>query len=198
MRLRLILSTLATAALVALTGCGSGGKDGVFKAAPGKVAEAAPEKAVEAAPGKVAEAPPAAANAVPASLTFTGRTLDGKAFDASSLAGRPVVLWFWAPWCATCASEAQSLSTLAPRYKGRVDFVGVAGMGGEKAMKAFVADYEVGMIPQLVDTAGTVWRKFAIAEQSTYVVLDRKGNIVEKGWLDDQAITATVAKLAAS
>jgi thiol-disulfide isomerase/thioredoxin len=185
MRLRLILPTLATAALVALTGCGSGGKDGVFKAPPDR----APLE-------NAAEKP--AADAVPASLTFTGRTLDGKAFDASSLAGRPVVLWFWAPWCATCASEAQSLSTLAPRYKGRVDFVGVAGMGREKEMKAFVADYEVGMIPQLVDTAGTVWRKFAIAEQSTYVVLDRKGNVVEKGWLDDQAITATVAKLAAS
>jgi thiol-disulfide isomerase/thioredoxin len=177
MRLRLILPALATAALVALTGCGSGDKQGAFRPP---------------------EAPAKAANAVPANLAFTGRTLDGKAFDAASLAGRPVILWFWAPWCATCASEAQSVSTLAPKYKGKVDFVGIAGMGGEKDMKEFVSDYDVGMITQLADGAGTVWRKFGVAEQSTYIVLDRKGEVVAKGWLDDQEITARLAKLAAS
>jgi thiol-disulfide isomerase/thioredoxin len=156
------------AALVALSGCGS------------------QEKAASQPAG------------VPANLAFTGRTLDGTAFDASSLAGRPVILWFWAPWCATCASEAQSVSTLAPKYKGRVDFVGIAGMGAEKEMKEFVSDYDIGSITNLSDGAGKVWRKFAVAEQSTYIVLDRKGDVVEKGWLDDQAITAMVARLAKS
>ena len=164
--MRVRLTVLAVAAVVALTGCGSG-------------ARAAPEKPV-----------------VPAALAFTGRTLDGKAFDAASLTGRPVVLWFWAPWCATCAGEAQSISDLAPKYQDKVNFVGIAGMGGEKEMKEFVSDYEVGMIPQVSDNAGAVWRKFKVAEQSTYVLLNRKGDVVAKGWLDDQQITAQVAKLA--
>jgi thiol-disulfide isomerase/thioredoxin len=135
---------------------------------------------------------------LPATLAFTGRTLDGKAFDAASLAGRPTVLWFWAPWCATCASEAQSISDLAPKYQDKVNFVGIAGMGGEKEMKEFVSDYQVGMITQVADNAGTVWRKFAVAEQSTYVLLNRKGDVVAKGWLDDLQITERVGKLATS
>jgi hypothetical protein len=33
-----------------------------------------------------------------AALDFTGSTLDGASFDATELAGTPVVLWFWAPF----------------------------------------------------------------------------------------------------
>ncbi|MGD9989040.1 hypothetical protein [Pseudonocardia sp.] len=31
-------------------------------------------------------------------LAFTGATLDGSMLDAATLAGTPVVLWFWAPF----------------------------------------------------------------------------------------------------
>lgn len=31
-------------------------------------------------------------------LAFTGATLDGSTLDAATLAGTPVVLWFWAPF----------------------------------------------------------------------------------------------------
>lgn len=31
-------------------------------------------------------------------LAFTGTTLDGSTLDAATLAGNPVVLWFWAPF----------------------------------------------------------------------------------------------------
>jgi hypothetical protein len=31
-------------------------------------------------------------------LDFTAPTVDGGQLDASSLQGRDVVLWFWAPW----------------------------------------------------------------------------------------------------
>ncbi len=41
-----------------------------------------------------ASAAPAAAGA----LDFTGTTLVGSTLDAATLAGTPVVLWFWAPF----------------------------------------------------------------------------------------------------
>jgi hypothetical protein len=31
-------------------------------------------------------------------LQFAGATVDGGRFDAATLAGTPVVLWFWAPF----------------------------------------------------------------------------------------------------
>lgn len=45
----------------------------------------------------------APATTSPASLfAFTATTVDGKPFDGMSMAGKPTVLWFWAPWCPIC------------------------------------------------------------------------------------------------
>lgn len=41
------------------------------------------------------------------SYEFTVATLDGATFDGRSLAGKPALLWFWAPWCPTCLGQAK-------------------------------------------------------------------------------------------
>ena len=186
MRVRLILPALLAAALVALTGCKSGGDTG----GGGYVAGGKP------AASTLAANPDTAAVTVPASLKFTGTTLDGKAFDGASMAGKPVVLWFWAPWCATCAGEAASVHDMADKFKGKVDVLGVAGMGPEKDMHSFVTDQDVGNVPHLSDEAGVVWKRFGITTQSLYVLIDRTGKVVSKGFLDDLALNEQVAKLA--
>ena len=96
------------------------------------------------APPTPTGAPPAAPAQVPDVLRFTGTTLGGAAFDAAQLAGKPVVLWFWAPWCATCASQAWTVAEIAPRYRDTVPIVGVAGLGEQKAMKEFVTEFDLG------------------------------------------------------
>jgi thiol-disulfide isomerase/thioredoxin len=141
--------------------------------------------------------PPAAARAVPDALNFTGRTLDGATFDASTLAGRPALLWFWAPWCATCASEAQSINDLKDEYGDRLAILGIAGMGNNKDMLRFVADLDVTKVPNLDDQTGVLWRRFGITEQSTYVVIDRSGTVVTTGYLDDLQLTDKVKSLVA-
>ncbi|MFD4207544.1 TlpA family protein disulfide reductase [Micromonospora tulbaghiae] len=133
---------------------------------------------------------------MPATLSFTGKTLDGTAFDAAALAGRPVVLWFWAPWCATCASQAWTVAEIAPAYRDTVPIVGVAGLGEQKAMKSFVTEFDLGGTTQIDDRAGTLWRRFKVAEQSTFVVLDRTGRVVHQGFLDGEALTRQVETLA--
>jgi thiol-disulfide isomerase/thioredoxin len=137
------------------------------------------------------------AGVVPASLSFSGKTLDGAAFDAAALAGKPAILWFWAPWCATCASEAQSIVDVEEEYRGRLGILGIAGMGDNKAMHQFVRDLSVGTVPHLDDEAGRIWRRFGITEQSTYVFLDRTGKVVRTGYLDDLQLTAEVKSLTA-
>jgi thiol-disulfide isomerase/thioredoxin len=44
-------------------------------------------------------------------LNFTARTVTGATFDGRRLSGKPVVLWFWAPWCPTCRAQAGWVST---------------------------------------------------------------------------------------
>ncbi len=155
------------------------------------------------AAGTGAASPPAASPSpaqppatVPAALKFTAKTLDGAAFDAAALAGRPVVLWFWAPWCATCASQAWTVAEIAPKYRDTVPVIGVAGLGQQKAMRDFVTEFELAGVPQLDDRAGAVWRRFEVVEQSTFVILDRDGKVVHRGFLDGESLTTRLAALA--
>jgi thiol-disulfide isomerase/thioredoxin len=178
-----LLSAAMLLATAALAGCG---------ATP--VAEFHPAASGATAPSSAASSPSGAA-AVPTTLRFTGKTLDGKAFDASTLAGKPAILWFWAPWCATCASEAQSIADLADEYQGRIGILGIAGLGGNKAMHQFVSDLDVGAVPHLDDEAGRIWKRFKITEQSTYVFVDRTGKVVRTGYLDDLQLTTEVRTL---
>ncbi|WP_247684021.1 redoxin domain-containing protein [Micromonospora sp. D93] len=146
--------------------------------------------------GSATGGPPAAPAQVPDVLRFTGTTLGGAAFDAAQLAGKPVVLWFWAPWCATCASQAWTVAEIAPKYRDTVPIVGVAGLGERKAMKEFVTEFDLGGTPQIEDSKGALWKRFKVTEQSIFVIIDRSGTVVHEGFLDGEALTAKVAALA--
>ncbi|MBB2944113.1 thiol-disulfide isomerase/thioredoxin [Actinoplanes lutulentus] len=170
---KLVLALLAT--LVAAAGCATA-KSALPAAA-----------SVSASPAVI----------VPQTLTFSGTTLDGAAFDAASLAGKPAMLWFWAPWCATCASEAQSVADLHDEYGDRLGILGIGGLGTNDAMKEFVSEMQVGAVPHLSDPAGKLWQRFGIAQQSWYVFVDAKGTIVHRGYLDDLQLTTKVKELTA-
>ncbi|MFC0624580.1 redoxin domain-containing protein [Kribbella deserti] len=169
-----------TVALFALSGCG--GTDSAPGAGPvsGKPSSAPSPTVTKPVPSTTAGSTSAPV-AVPQTLQFTGTTLDGKAFDGATLAGRPAVLWFWAPWCTRCRGQAAATAKVASDYQGRVNVVGVAGLDKADAMRAFVTDQKVDGFPHLSDEIGAVWKRFEITEQSVYVVLDASGNKVFTG-----------------
>jgi peroxiredoxin len=120
---------------------------------------------------------------VPEALNFTATTVDGKPFDAKTLAGKPTVLWFWAPWCPTCKGQAAATAEVASDYQGKANVVGVAGLDKSAAMRAFVSDTGTGSFPHLSDEKGEVWKRFEITQQSVYVILDQTGKTVYEGVL---------------
>ncbi len=150
-----------------------------------------------AATGCGADTPKTAAAAASGVLGFTGKTIDGEPFDAAAMAGKPALLWFWAPWCATCAAQAGSVTNVQAEYGDRLNVLGIAGMGDNADMHEFVTDLEVGTVRNLDDEAGVLWKKFGITEQSTYVLVDRAGAIVTTGYLDDLELTTKVKTLVA-
>ncbi|MBT2401347.1 redoxin domain-containing protein [Streptomyces sp. ISL-100] len=174
MRARPFLPALLAAATLALTGCGSesGTPSGGAAGTGGSPTTSAPATP-EAASGTPA--------AVPAALRFAGTTIDGKPFDGASLAGKPTVLWFWAPWCPKCKAQGPETAKVAAEFQGKANVVGVAGLDKQAAMKDFVASVNVGAFPHLSDEAGDIWKKFEITQQSTYVVLDKDGKTVFTG-----------------
>ena len=174
------MKRLILVAVLLLSGCGT-------DVAP------APAAPAPAAGGPAAQSPAAAAPA--ASLTFAGKTIDGAAFDAASLAGKPALLWFWAPWCATCASQADSVAEMQKTYDGKLGVLGIAGLGSNAEMHEFVSDLEIPQVRTLDDQAGAVWRKFGITQQSTYVLIDAAGKVVTSSYLDAEELPAKVKTL---
>jgi thiol-disulfide isomerase/thioredoxin len=148
-----------------------------------------------AAPAGAAAPDDPAAGPTPHILSFTARTLDGGQFSGASLAGRPAVLWFWAPWCGTCAGQSPTVAAVAQRYQGRVGVVGVAGLGELPAMREFVTDTEVGSVTHINDQEGALWRRFGVTSQSYFVLVDARGTVVHRGWLDSEQFAARVAAL---
>ena len=177
------------AAGLALAGCTRPAEE----AAPAQPTAQPTARAVSAEPPP----PPPAKPVTPKSLKFSGTTLDGAAFDAASLAGKPALLWFWAPWCATCASEAQSIADVQDEYGDRLGILGIAGMGTKKAMNEFVSDFQLQAVPHLNDPAGKIWQRFGIAQQSWYVLIDPAGKILHTGYLDDLQLNEKVRAVTA-
>ncbi|MCP3757243.1 redoxin domain-containing protein [Streptomyces sp. TBY4] len=181
MRPRTLAPAVLAAALLAVTGCAAddGPAAGTGAGAPSSTASAPVESPAPSDPGMSG----AAGAPVPAVLDFTATTVDGKPFDAKTLAGKPTVLWFWAPWCPKCKAQAAETAKVAADYAGKANVVGVAGLDKNAAMKDFISDTKTSGFPQLSDEKGEAWKRFKVTEQSRYVILDKDGKTVYEGVL---------------
>jgi thiol-disulfide isomerase/thioredoxin len=106
-----------------------------------------------ASPTAGVDSPPPA---TPSLLAFTATTLDGQPFDGMSLAGKPAVLWFWAPWCPICLQQAPGVRAAVAQYAGKVNIIGVAGLDKTEAMPEFVGLAKVEAMTHIADEPGTV------------------------------------------
>lgn len=128
--------------------------------------------------------------------TLAGETLAGDQLDIASLRGRPVVLNFWASWCAPCRAETPGLVTLAADNPD-VAFVGVNSKDEPSSGRAFARDYKV-TYPSISDRIGTLsagW-PISIGLPST-VILDDQGRIAARftGGVVPEELTAVLARL---
>jgi thiol-disulfide isomerase/thioredoxin len=136
--------------------------------------------------------------AVPDQLRFTAKTVDGKQFSGASLAGKPVVMWFWAPWCPICQGEAPGVAAAA-HANPAVSFVGVAALDQLPAMPQFVSKYDLGFFPNIADVDGAVWQKFGVTAQPAYAFIAPDGSVdTVRGTLSESDLTARIRTLAAS
>lgn len=131
----------------------------------------------------------------PDSLAFSSRTLQGAEFDGRSLTGKPAVLWFWAPWCSVCQSEAPAIARAAQQHPD-VTFVGVAALDQLPAMDQFVATYQLGGFTHLADVDTSVWRRFGVTEQPAFAFIAPNGSVqVVKGTLAEPDLAQRLTAL---
>jgi thiol-disulfide isomerase/thioredoxin len=106
-------------------------------------------------------------------MQFTGTTLSGAPFNGASLQGKPVVLWFWTPWCPFCNQEAPGVSNVAAAHP-KVTFVGIAARSDVGAMQGFVSKYNLNFT-NLNDADGSIWARFNVPWQPAYLFLRPDG-----------------------
>jgi thiol-disulfide isomerase/thioredoxin len=99
-----------------------------------------------------AGAPPAD-GVLPQPLT----TLDGKTLNAGDLAGRAVVLNFWAPWCPPCVKEMPELDRFARSPAGKDTLVIGLAIDEDPAVRKWIAAHPVGFPISILGYAGLAW-----------------------------------------
>ncbi len=124
-------------------------------------------------------------------------TLDGKDADLAQYVGKtPVLIEFWATWCANCKELEPALKAAAAKYAGKVRFVGVAVSVNQSAdkVKAFVEKHA---LPgdQYFDTKGTATGAYDVPATSYVVLLDKTGKVVYTGLGGRQNLDAAIKKI---
>lgn len=119
--------------------------------------------------------PPAPGDQAPA---FSAAKLDGAgSFSLSRARGRPVLLNFWASWCAPCADEAPELERAHRPYGNRVAFVGVDVRDSRTESVAFAKRF--GIDYTLVRDDGSIYDAYGLTGQPESFFIDKNGVIVE-------------------
>ncbi|ONH29920.1 oxidoreductase [Pseudofrankia asymbiotica] len=129
---------------------------------------------------------------------LAGDTLTGEKLDVASLRGKPVVINFWASWCAPCREETPHLVELARQRPG-VEFVGVNEEPRTSPGLAFARDYSVSY-PSISDKNGILSAGWPISlGLPSTVVLDAKGQIAARftGPVSSEGLAGVLDQMAA-
>ncbi len=107
--------------------------------------------------------------------------LDGRLVSLTDLRGRPVILNFWASWCAPCRAEMPALQAVADEYAERglvILAVNAAFQDRAEDAVAFVAQNGL-TFPILLDRDGQVNRRYQVHSLPTTFFIGPDGLIRE-------------------
>ncbi|HEV3342039.1 MAG TPA: redoxin family protein [Pirellulales bacterium] len=119
--------------------------------------------------------------------------LNSAPLSRQSLAGKVLLLDFWAEWCGPCRGDLENLAKIDEELAAAgVTLIGVHTAGSDRSDVENL-DHELGLdYPILIDAAnpdgthrwGKLFERFAVREIPHAFVVDRQGKIVAHGRLD--------------
>jgi cytochrome c biogenesis protein CcmG/thiol:disulfide interchange protein DsbE len=103
----------------------------------------------------------------------------GPMVTSESLKGRPLVLNFWATWCAPCLQEHQTLVRTAAALRGDVTFLGVVYEDEEDRVRGFLERHG-SAYPSLLDPEARTAIAYGVAGVPETYFIDAAGVIQAK------------------
>lgn len=128
---------------------------------------------------------------------FVLATLDGSTLRLSDLQGRPVIINFWATWCAPCRQEMpEFVRTASEHQNAGLAILAVNLKESDTEVQRFTSEFGV-TFPVLLDRAGVVASTYRVTGLPVTYFIDRSGVIreVSIGPLDRAALQQKLATI---
>lgn len=123
---------------------------------------------------------------------------DGKKVKLSDLRGQPVMINFWATWCAPCKAE---MPAIVDAYEARKEAgLVVLGVNAEETAQQaakFMQQYAM-QFPVVLDSRGEIQQLYMVRGLPTSIFIDPDGRIVSRwaGLLNEDLLDEYLTKIA--
>lgn len=116
----------------------------------------------------------------PAAPRLRLEALNGDVVDLATMAGRVVVVNFWATWCPPCIEELPSMQRLWDQtHADGLDILAVNVGEPPDAIRAFLREFEPTLaFPILLDREGEAFRDWRIRGLPKTFVVNKRGRII--------------------
>jgi thiol-disulfide isomerase/thioredoxin len=117
-------------------------------------------------------------------MEISGTLLNGQPFDAKSLAGKVVLVDFWATWCGPCVAELPNVLEQYEKYhKDGFEVVGISLDQDRDALVKFVDEQKLPWPILFEESKGDGWQHplatyYGISGIPTVILIGRDGNVI--------------------
>jgi thiol-disulfide isomerase/thioredoxin len=114
-------------------------------------------------------------------MAIKGTLLDGSTFDPASLAGKVVLVDFWATWCGPCVAEIPNMLAQYEKYHAKgFEVVGISLDDDRETLAKFIQDKKIPW-PILHEAAGgghPLATFYGITGIPQLILIGRDGNVI--------------------
>ena len=117
-------------------------------------------------------------------MKITGTLLNGQPFDQSTLAGKIVLVDFWATWCGPCIAEIPNVLEQYQKYHSKgFEVVGISLDQERDALEKFVTERKIPWPILFEPSEGSGWQHplatyYGISGIPTVILIGNDGNVV--------------------
>ena len=111
---------------------------------------------------------------------FTGSDMNGNPVDLGKIIGtRPIMLVFWASWCADCRKKVQAVNELYKKYNKDMEFIGIniGWKDTEEKAREFIKKYKM-PYPNVFDKTGELSKKYQLNRVFSLIIASKRGTVM--------------------